>query len=274
MNTQSIGKRSRLGAAVLGAVTVAVAAGMALLAVCADNTAGGTQYTLTLKSEPAGSGIFSEGGKAIESGATFSSGTKVTVTVSPKVAGKYVFLGWSGAGDAADTTGQVTITMDGNKTLTAKFLEKFAVTAVADPVAGGTINRTPDSAYYALNSGVALRAIANPGYKFLGWDGDTTLPADNVLFTHRITDDVKFIAKFQQMPQVLIETTDGGSVSIDPDKDYYEKDEKVTLTATAEKGYLFTGWLDSTGKFLTDSNPYIITIDDTDVTLTAEFMSF
>jgi trimeric autotransporter adhesin len=273
MNTLSIGKRSKWGAAVLGAVTVAVAAGMALLAGCANNNtpAGGAQYTLTLKSEPAGSGVFSENGETIESGATFSSGTKVTVTVSPKN-GKYVFLGWTG--DATGTAEKVTVTMDGNKTLTAKFLEKFAVTAVADPVEGGTINRTPDSAYYALNSGVALRAIANPGYKFLGWDGDTTLPADNVLFTHRITDDVKFVAKFQQMPQVLIETTDGGSVNIDPDKDYYEKDEKVTLTATAEKGYLFTGWLDSTGKFLTDSNPYIITIDDTDVALTAEFMSF
>ena len=255
---------------VTGVVLSVIAAGMVMLAGCTGDggtPAGVAQYTLNLKSDPAGSGIFS-----VDSGATFSAGTEVTVTVSPKIAGKYVFLGW--AGDANGTTGQVTVTMDGNRTLTAKFLEKFGVTTAADPVEGGTINRTPDSAYYAPNSGVALRAIANPGYKFLGWEGDTTLPADKVLFTCRVNSDLTYTAKFQQMPQVLIETTEGGSVSIDPNKVYYEKDDTVTLTATAEANYLFTGWSDSNGNWLNDNNPYIITIGDTDVILTAEFLPF
>lgn len=154
-----------------------------------------------------------------------------------------------------------------DKTQTAKFSVKTA----ADPVEGGVIDRDPDSAYYAPNSEVTLSALVNPGYKFLGWEGDTALAAGKTLFTCRVTGDLTFTAKFQKMPQVTIATTDGGSVSIYPNRDYYGNGDKVTLTAAADAGYEFARWLDGKGAPLNSNNPYIITIGDTDVKLTAEF---
>lgn len=239
----------------------AAAFGALLTAGCGDGAAN-QNYRLTVKIEPAGSGA------ADLSPDVYGNGDRVTVTAIP-ASGKYAFAGWTGA--VTDTANPTTVTMDKNKTLTAKFLEKFAVTAAADPLEGGVVSRAPDSAYYAPNSGVALSALVNPGYKFLGWEGDTALAADKALFTYRVTKDVTFTAKFQEMPRVLIGTTDGGSVSINPKKDYYETGESVTLTAVANGGYVFAHWLDSKGAPLNSNNPYIITIGDTDAKLTAEF---
>jgi uncharacterized repeat protein (TIGR02543 family) len=258
-----LGKHSNLGVSALGALALV---GAVLLGGCSEkkNPATPETYKLTVKFEPAGSGF------ADLDPADYKNGDTVTVTVVPKN-GKFTFTEWTG--DASGAENPVTVVLNGNRTLTAMFLEKFTVTTVAEPVDGGTINRTPDSAYYAPNAGVVLRAIANPGYKFIGWDGDTTLNAETVL-TCRMTRDFIYTAKFQQMPRVLIETTEGGSVSIVPEKEYYEKDDTVTLTATPKSDYLFTGWLDNKGNWLNSTNPYIITIGDTDVILTAEFKSF
>jgi len=258
-------KNSKLSAAALGAAAL----GVLFLAGCGkkDNTTNPKDYVLTVDFDPAGSGV------ADLDPYDYKNGDRVTVTAIPKN-GKYTFVGWTGA--TADTANPVTVTMDRNKTLTAKFSEKFALITAADPIEGGIIgraqiDRASDTAYYAPNSHVALSALVNPGYKFLGWEGDTTLAADKALFTCIVTRDVTFTAKFQQMPRVLIGTTDGGSVTIDPKRDYYEKDEKVILTAAAKEGYVFVRWLDSKGVSLNSSNPYTITIDDTDAKLTAEF---
>ncbi len=66
--------------------------------------------------------------------ATYFSGTPVELTASP--ADGYHFTGWSG--DAGGTTDQLTVIMDGNKSITANFaLNTFTITPSAGP--GGSI---------------------------------------------------------------------------------------------------------------------------------------
>lgn len=256
-----LNKRSKSAAAVFGAAALAAL----LSAGCGgkkDNPASPKGYTLTINIEPAGSGATD-----LASGGVYDKGDSVAVTAIP--AGGNVFIGWTGA--AEGTANPATVVMDKNKTLTANFLERYTITASPDPAEGGIVDRAPDSAYYASNTAVALSALVNPGYKFTGWEGDTALAADKTSFICRVTRNSTFTAKFQRMPGVLIGTTGGGSVSVDPKKDYYEKDEKVVLTAEAEDGYVFARWLDGKGVPLNSNNPYIITIGDTDAKLTAEF---
>jgi uncharacterized repeat protein (TIGR02543 family) len=250
-----LNRRCKFGAAVLCAA--------ALLSVgCGGDDDNSKDYKLTVKFEPAGSG------RADLAPAKYKNGDKVTVTAIPED-GKYTFVEWTGA--ATGTANPVTVVIDKDKTLTAKFFERFAVTTTADPVEGGIIERTPDSAYYALDSEVKLSALVNPCYKFIGWEGDTALAANRTSFTRGVTRDLTFTAKFQQLPRVEIGVSGDGSVSIDPERACYDKGDKVTLTAAANTGYEFAGWLDAKGELLNSNNPYVITIDDFGVKLTAKF---
>lgn len=276
MYTRSLSGRSKLWLAALG-----TAAAVLLSAGCGEkNPSGPTTYTLTLASSPAGSGSFFQlpEGTPLQSTTSFTSGEKITVKVSPK-SPKYKFLGWDDASSDKDTV--VTIVMDGNKTLTAKFEERYSITTNVSPAGSGTISRIPDAPWYSADSLVALKATANPGYKFNGWEGDTVFSADKISFGYVVTRDVTFVANFKKMPVVTakftvdgVETPGAGSLSIEPNKPYYENGDVVTVTITNAAGYMFSEWLNGGAGGCTGSeNPCTITITDTDVSLTADFWS-
>lgn len=80
-----------------------------------------TQYTLSLLADPSSGGIVSGSG-------SYDAGTKVTVSATPN--NGYRFIRWSDKGNQSHT-----VTMDGNKTLTAYF-EKAVITG--DEILVGT----------------------------------------------------------------------------------------------------------------------------------------
>lgn len=51
---------------------------------------------------------------------------------------------------------------------------------LVDPIAGGTVTRTPDQPLYPAGSSVDLFADASPGYIFVGWSGDASGSNPNV----------------------------------------------------------------------------------------------
>jgi len=67
--------------------------------------------------------------------ATYSHGTSVTLTATPNVG--YSFAGWSG--DLSGSTNPATITMDGNKTITATFTYQYTPRESFDSMSGWTI---------------------------------------------------------------------------------------------------------------------------------------
>ncbi|MGV7223069.1 MAG: InlB B-repeat-containing protein [Nitrospinales bacterium] len=60
-----------------------------------------------------------------------------------------------------------------------------------------------------------------------------------------------------------------GNVEIDPDKDYYAKGSLITMTATANSGWLFSEW---SGELDSPDNPERISINS-DMTITAVFLA-
>ncbi len=85
-----------------------------------ENSGGGSgKYTLTTNVSPAGAGTVSP------ASASYDPGTQATVTAIP--ASGYTFSRWSGA--STSTNYQITVTMNGDKTLTAVF-EKLPASAV------------------------------------------------------------------------------------------------------------------------------------------------
>jgi uncharacterized repeat protein (TIGR02543 family) len=87
-------------------------------------------YSLTTTASPTAGGTISGNGSA-----SYNAGTTVSLTAIP--ASGYIFTSWSGA--VTGTTNPITVTMDGNKILTANFtlIATYSVTASAG--ANGTI---------------------------------------------------------------------------------------------------------------------------------------
>jgi uncharacterized repeat protein (TIGR02543 family) len=114
-----------------------------------------------------------------------------TATLEPLADPGWTFAGWSGP-DAAELSdnsdGTWSLTMDGDKSLTATFSQdEYDVTVTV--VGNGTVNHTPGNPYtYAQTA--TLEALADPDWTFAGWSGpDAVELSDNGDGTWDLTMD-------------------------------------------------------------------------------------
>ncbi|MFX0135863.1 MAG: CFI-box-CTERM domain-containing protein, partial [Candidatus Hodarchaeota archaeon] len=66
----------------------------------------------------------------------------------------------------------ITITMDSDKTITASFIRQYTLTITAGT--GGRTNPSSGTYTHDVGTQVSVRAIANSGYRFIGWSGDAS----------------------------------------------------------------------------------------------------
>jgi uncharacterized repeat protein (TIGR02543 family) len=153
------------------------------------------QYTLTVP--PTSGGTVS----LDPSKAKYDAGERVTAAAT--AASGYTFAGWQGA--AMGTTNPVTITMDGNKTLSANFQTgvtppptpaQYTLTATVSPPGGGTVSRNPSKTKYDAGESVEVTALAANGYKFTGWSGASG--GINAALIVIMDGDVELTANFTQ----------------------------------------------------------------------------
>ena len=96
-------------------------------------------------------------------------GTVVTLTASANPG--YSFDHWSG--DASGTNPVTTVTMTGDRSVTAHFIQNtYILTIIID--GQGTVTKDPDQAMYAYNTIVELSAIPDENWVFSSWSGDIT----------------------------------------------------------------------------------------------------
>lgn len=122
-------------------------------------------FSLNASANPGAGGSASAGLAPNCSGTTYSSGTVVTLTAYPSSG--YQFAGWSG--DANGSTNPTTVTMDGNKNITANFTATTAT--VEDSAAGVQFNGWRGATDSGANGG-AYRVSSTTGesaiFKFTG----------------------------------------------------------------------------------------------------------
>jgi uncharacterized repeat protein (TIGR02543 family) len=110
----------------------------------------------------------------------YAYGEAVEVTATP--AAGTTFTGWSGA--ATGTANPVTVTMDGNKTLTANFSPGAAGYALGIKVSGdGATNPPAGTHSYAAGSQIKVTAMPAAGATFTGWSGAATGASSPVTVT-------------------------------------------------------------------------------------------
>jgi uncharacterized repeat protein (TIGR02543 family) len=122
-------------------------------------------YTLSVSNNPSSGGAVTNS----PSGTSFTAGTAVTLSATP--AAGYTFTGWSGS--LSGTTNPVTITMDGNKTITANYTQQPAsqYSLTVSTTGSGTVSLNPAGGVYNAGTVVTLTASPSAGYVFSGWSG-------------------------------------------------------------------------------------------------------
>ena len=132
-------------------------------------------------------------------------------------------------------------------TATAPPVPKYALTVTADPGAGGNATDLTDESPYAEGAEVSIKAVANPGYGFVGWtapagdfDDET---ADETTFTMP-AQAVTVTAHFEEV-HALTMTADpvAGGDAIDVAADgAYAAGVTVSIKADPAAGYGFVDW--------------------------------
>lgn len=211
--------------------------------------------TFTLTTSVTGEGSVS----AKPAKASYVAGEVVQVTATP--AAGSAFVSWSGVSSA--TTPTISVTMDGNKTLTANFKRLRTLSLVV--TGQGIVTRTPDAASYLDGSVVQLTAKASSGWQFVGWTGAVNGLTDRVSIT---MDADKYVgALFLQLFTVSSSVEGNGAVSWEPVQATYLDGTVVQLTAQAAEGWQLTGW---SGAASGSAASVSLTLD-ADKTVTATF---
>lgn len=132
---------------------------------------------------------------------------------------------------------------------------------------GGSI--TGDLAQVVPDGGdcTPVTAVANQGYKFIGWSGDYT-GTENPLTITNVTSDMTITAEFKKTYMITFIAGPNGSISGECEQVVEQGCNCSTVTAVADSGYKFTKW---TGDYTSTNNPLTITNILADMTVTANF---
>ncbi len=129
----------------------------------------------------------------------FYEGTDVTMTAVSDTT-SMEFGAWGG--DVADTTNPLTVTMDGDKEITATFETVVPQKTLDVEIVGlGEVMMEPepyaDYGTYDSTTVVTLVAMPLAGYEFNGWSGDMTSDQDTL--TVEMNEDVSLTATFTEI---------------------------------------------------------------------------
>jgi len=183
---------------------------------------------------------------------TYDSASTVALTAVPSSG--FAFSGWSG--DTTATSNPLSVSMVKAKNIVAEFraIPQYGLTITAS---GGTVTKTPDASTYDSASVVKLSATALAGYTFTGWSGDTTASGSSLSVT--MTQAKNITANFTKVTQfALTVQAVNGTVVKSPSAELYDSSATVTLTATPNAGFLFTGWSDDATGI---NNPLTLTMN-------------
>ncbi|MCX7956891.1 MAG: hypothetical protein N2643_03225 [Endomicrobia bacterium] len=147
--------------------------------------------------------------------------------------------------------------------------QTYTLSVVINPTGAGSVSLNPAGGTYNAGTVVTLTATANTGYTFSSWAGDATGTTNPTTVTMNANKVV--IANFTQSGggggggggttytlTVTVSPSGAGSVSLNPAGGTYNAGTVVTLTASANTGYTFSGW---SGAVTGTSNPTTVTMD-------------
>ena len=232
-------------------------------------------YTLTRTVSPSGSGTVTPNppkSPNCSANDQYTYGAVVSLTATANTG--YTFVNWSGAlsGDQATKS----LTMDGNKSVTANFsADCYTLMVTIDPssIGIGTITANPSksagcpaSRQYTYGAVVSLTAMSSSGHTFSHWSGSLSGSENPKNLTVNGPENVT--AHYTANCYTLTRNVDpGGSGTVTPNPTkspscptdgQYAYGAVVTLAATANGDYVFSHW---SGSLSGSQNPKNLTVD-------------
>ncbi|MEE4312312.1 MAG: malectin domain-containing carbohydrate-binding protein [candidate division KSB1 bacterium] len=227
-------------------------------------TIGGPSFTLTTAVDPGNGGAVDPAAGTHQ----YPPGDIVDIAATPATG--FQFVNWTG--DVQDPNiASTTVTMDGDKTVTANFTTiQHQLTIQVDPGAGGTT--VPSAGFHTYGHGSIVNVTATPeaGYVFLGWTGDVADPA-NPSTQVTMDDDKVITANFQMVQYTLEMSVDpplGGTTTPTVGNHSYASDQQVNISAVAATGYQFVSW---TGDVADPNSPSTTILMNGDKNVVANF---
>ncbi len=220
----------------------------------------GVQTSFPLAIGKSGNGTITSSPGGIDCGpacaASFPPGTIVTLTASP--AAGWTFAGWSGACSGSDAC---TVTLDGPKTVSARFEQQVKQTfpLVVGKSGDGTVSSSPPgidcgtTCSLSLGSGTTVTLTATPGSgtTFSGWGGACSGTAScTVTMDGPKTVTANFGPGAPDSVALGVGKTGNGSITSSPSgidcgatcNASFPNGTRVVLTATPAAGWTFAGW--------------------------------
>lgn len=133
-------------------------------------------------------------------------------------------------------------------------------------VGSGTVTRVPAQEPYACGEQITLTATPEEGWSFAGWSGAVSGATSPITLTFDMGAAVTATFTQEQQFALTLEQTGQGAIAVDPPGPY-TPGQVVTLTATPEAGWQFTGW---SGDLTGNENPAQFTVTS-NATVTANF---
>ena len=180
-------------------------------------------YVLTTTPSPANGGSVSGGGR-------YNSGTTVSVTATPNAGWRFTV--WSGD---CEGTGACSVTMDGPKSVTARFARiTYVLTTTPSPTNGGSVS---GGGRYNSGTTVTVTARPNAGWGFTGWLGDCRGTGSCSVL---MSGPKSVTATFARLATCYLygSATAGGSASSDSGL----CGSRLSITASPNAVSYFTGW--------------------------------
>lgn len=212
-------------------------------------------------------------GGTAKGGGSYVIGETVTVTASAKTG--YNFKGWRENGSIVADDSSYTFAVGSNRSLTAVFEKKptvnYTVRVGADPSKGGTVR---GGGTYREGSSVTVTASAKSGYEFAGWTENGRTVSTDSSYAFRADANRSLTAIFEQeqaavtsyVIRVEANPSEGGTAK---GGGTFREGEDVTVTASANSGYTFAGWMEN-GRPVSNDASYTFEADS-DTMLTASF---
>ncbi|KAF5071281.1 PKD-like domain protein [anaerobic digester metagenome] len=214
-------------------------------------------YTVSTSVSPDNSGSITGAGE-------YYHGSSVILTATATEG--YIFLNWTEDGAEVSTDARYTFTAERDRTLVANFVLGYTISATANLENSCSIEGAGD---YVADVLVTLTATANTGYTFVNWTEDGTEVSTNSTYTFTAESDRSLVANFSLNRYTIsasVSPENSGTVS---GAGEYDHGTSVTLTATANEGYIFLNWTEDDAEVSTNSTYTFAATDDR--TLVAHF---
>lgn len=197
---------------------------------------------------------------------TYHIGTNISITAIPSQ--DYRFDYWTG--DLTGDNPKKNIVINSNLEFTAHFKRQVSLTTITEPVEAGKINLNPSGNIYDEGTEVVITAVSFPYYRFDYWTGN--ISGSDQTQTINMNSDKTIKAHFlkQYGLNIIIDPSNGGSISTNPSGNFFDSGTEVTATAKPNSDYRFSYWQFShnNATYTTLSKGFFMS---SNITLTAHF---